>query len=387
MHQTKFYLIILLILFGLFGCIEPFQLPISNQASRKYIVSGQLTDQEGYQYVTVSLASRIDNPQYIPLNDCIITILDDEDNSYPLEEYEEGKYRVWMGAEYLKQGTSYQLNILTPAGVEIVSDFDEMPSCPEVDSIYYKKEDILTNDPDKPLQGIQFYIDVDVSDTENNYYRWKIEETWEYHTVYPIEWYYDGQFHQVYPPDYSRNVCWSTTEIENIYTLTVENIGDNTYTGLPLHFVDNHTSRLAYGYSILVKQFALNEAAYVYWDQMRLNSSSEASLYEKQPISIKGNLNSPTNPEVQILGFFGVTSMKSKRIFVKNVPDLEMDYSKFCPAPAELDKLGWGSYGKEDYPIYFLLEKGVPGILIWQCVDCLVLGGINVKPDFWPDDN
>ncbi|RLD84094.1 MAG: hypothetical protein DRJ10_02100 [Bacteroidetes bacterium] len=387
MQQIKTYIFITFILFELFACIEPYELPVSKQASRKYIVSGQLTDQEGFQYVTVSLASQIDNPQYIPLNDCIIIILDDKDNSYPLEEYEEGKYRVWIGAENLKQGTSYQLNILTPAGVNIISDFDKMPSCPDVDSIYYKKEDILTSDPDQPLQGIQFYINVDASDTENNNFKWEIVETWEYRTEYPISRYYDGEFHYISPPDYSRSVCWSTSKVPYIFTLSVENFNQNTYNGLPLHFVDNQTARLAYGYSMLIKQFALNEGAYVYWDQMRLNSSSEASLYEKQPISIKGNLYSLTNPDVEILGFFSVTAMKSKRIFVKDVPDLELDYNDFCPEPVGLDRMGWRGYSEDQYPVYFILVNEAPKILTWTCVDCLQLGGTTVKPIYWPEEN
>ena len=138
---------------------------------------------------------------------------------------------------------------------------------------------------------------------------------------------------------------------------------------------------------MLIKQFALNEGAYVYWDQMRLNSSSEASLYEKQPISIKGNLYSLTNPDVEILGFFSVTAMKSKRIFVKDVPDLELDYNDFCPEPVGLDRMGWRGYSEDQYPVYFILVNEVPKILTWTCVDCLVIGGTNVKPDYWPEEN
>ncbi len=388
MHQTRFILFILFILLKWSACIEPYEPNIEAQASKKYIVSGQLTDQEGYQYVSVSLASQIDNPRYIPLNDCVITIYDDEGTTFIMEEYDEGEYRVWIGAEYLNTGTSYKLNIFTPAGVEIVSVFDEMPSCPDIGLIYYENEKKLTNNPELPILGIQFYIDVDASDSKNNNFKWDIEESWEYRTEYPLERYYDGQFHHIYPPDYSRNRCWSTKKIEDIYTLSVDNYNQNIYSGLPLHFVSNRTSRLAYVYSILVKQFALNEDAYVYWDQMRTNRSTEASLYENQPISIKGNLICLTNPDVEVLGFFGVTSMKSVRIFIKDVPDLELDYNRYCPEPANLDRMGWRGYITEDFPVYFFLDnKGIPKILAQTCVDCLLLGGTTEKPDYWPEDD
>jgi len=164
MHQIKIFLFILLLIFEMVACIEPYDPNIESQTSTKIIVSGQVTDQEGYQYVSVSYVSQIEDPQYLPLNGCVITILDDEDNSFPLEEYESGKYRVWMGAENLKYGRAYQLDIYTTTGEEIKSNYDEMPSGPEMDSIYYVQESILSDDPEQPLQGIQFYIDVDAND-------------------------------------------------------------------------------------------------------------------------------------------------------------------------------------------------------------------------------
>ena len=57
MHRTSSFLFILLLL-KMSACIEPFEPDIEAGASKKYIVSGQLTDQEGYQYVSVSLASQ-----------------------------------------------------------------------------------------------------------------------------------------------------------------------------------------------------------------------------------------------------------------------------------------------------------------------------------------
>jgi hypothetical protein len=153
----------------------------------------------------------------------------------------------------------------------------------------------------------------------------------------------------------------------------------------PLHFVDNHTSRLMYGYSLLINQFALSEAAYSYWDQLRINSSEQGGLYEKQPLSITGNLHNNINPDQKVLGFFSVSSVKSKRIFVRDIDNFSFDFTDFC-SPETLGVGGLRSIDPSEYPA-FLAGNSFEyyGIQLSQyCVDCFSLGGINIKPVFWP---
>ena len=152
-----------------------------------------------------------------------------------------------------------------------------------------------------------------------------------------------------------------------------------------LQFVDNKTSRLAYGYSMLVEQLAISEAAYNYWDQLRINSDATGGLYEKQPLAIKGNLHNESHPDDEVLGFFGVASVSYKRIFVSNVPDLELDYFLFC-TPSLLE-FGFVELTPNDYPAYFMDNEGEFSMM-WmthECVNCLLQGGTNIKPVFWPN--
>ena len=109
-----------------------------------------------------------------------------------------------------------------------------------------------------------------------------------------------------------------------------------------------------YGYSLLINQFALSEAAFSYWDQLRINSVNQGGLYEKQPLSIKGNLHNNTNPDQEVLGFFSASSVKSKRIFVKAVKNFEFDFSTYC-APDPLGFVGLKAIEPSEYPA-FLME-------------------------------
>jgi hypothetical protein len=279
------------------------------------------------------------------------------------------------------------IDITTPDGDKVVSDFDTLYSSANLDSVYYKREDIEGNTPDIITMGIQFYADMNGQPGNSQYYRWDVVETWEYHTQFPMEWYYNGQVHLISPPDTSRMVCWRTQRIPTIYTLSTTNLSAIRYQQFPLHYVNNLTARLAYGYSVLVKQHALSPTAFRYWEQQRINSVQEGGLYEKQPISVKGNLRNLTHPDREVLGYFGVSTAHAKRIFIDHVDDLPLYYSLFCDW--YLLRNGFREIKPSQYPAYLLKNELTGGftlnLLANECVDCLLLGGINVKPDFWPN--
>lgn len=386
MRQTKIFISFLLLTILLQSCITPFEPRIESKNVSKYVVSGQVTDNTEYQTVSVSTASSVNDPQYIPVSGCSVRILDDKGNQFVMMENEAGTYKGRIETNFLTRGSSFKVEIVTSDGINIESDFDQMSECPEVDSVYFIRKDIETNIPRQITRGLQFYTDLNAINLTSRFFRWELIETWEYHVDYPREWYYDGTVHHISPPDFSRKVCWSTQLVKNIYTLTTENLVENKYYMLPLNFVDNHTSRLMYGYSLLINQYAMSEAGYSYWDQLRINSSEQGGLYEKQPLSIQGNLHNKTNPDQVVLGFFGVSSVKSKRIFISNIENLALDFTTYC-SPDTLRVGGLHSIDPSEYPA-FLAGNKVKYFMIQlsqYCVDCLALGGSTTKPDFWPN--
>ncbi len=365
------------------SCIEPFKPDLGESAADGYVVYGQVSDREGYQYVTISQASQVYDPEFKPLVGCQVTVLDDQGNTYSLQEQEGGRYRVWMDKAGLQPGTSYQLRVITPAGVEITSDYDKMPPGTPVDSVYFT---LVPHPPDNPLEdvpGLQFYVDLEAGASDSRYYRWELTETWERHSSYPIEYWYDGRYHHTDPPDYSHMICWNTERIGDIYTLSTDNLSRNEYNGFELNFTGNNTSRLAVQYSLLVEQYAMSEAGFDYWDQLRINSSNQGGLYERQPLPVRGNLNAKGTGK-QVLGTFNAVSISEKRIFAGDVPGLDLDYETFCAPPYFLMRGGIEASRGSARILYYLIIRGIIRPVDAACVDCLALGGTIVKPDFWP---
>ncbi len=385
MPQTKniFFLFSLMLLLS---CIKPYDPKIDSNAESKYVVSGRITDTEGWQEVEVSLSSPIESPAYIPVEGCQVKIIDDNGHDFTLLEWEPGYYRVWMEQEYLATGTAYQVRVTTPGGEELVSGFDTMPRGPQMDSVYYFIEEKSTSNPNVYTTGMQFYIDLN-AEAEHDYsrfYKWEVVETWEYTAAHPIEYYYDGSTHEVNPPDCTNYVCWITTLYKNVFTISTKNLSQNSYRQYPLQFIDGSTSRLSILYSILVRQLALTEGAYNYWEQLRINSNEQGGLYEKQPLSIKGNIVNESNPEKDVLGYFYATSESHKRYFYHDVEGVYLDFNNFC-SESPPGRFGWREFFKYEYPVYFYYnEVGALRTFNNECVDCRLLGGKTEKPDFWP---
>ncbi|MEI7723727.1 MAG: DUF4249 domain-containing protein [Bacteroidota bacterium] len=382
MQQIKNISIILILLL-MASCIKLYDPVIDANVENKYVVSGRITDVEGWQEVGVSLSAPIDAPKYVPVSGCQVTIVDDKGNAFPLEEFSPGQYHVWMGRESLQAGTSYKVAVTAPDGEELASGFDKMPAGPKLDSVYYAIKEIPTSNPGINKTVMQFYVDLNAQGNYSQYYKWEVIETWEYQAARPVEYYYDGTFHQVYPPDYTNFVCWANGPVKNVFTLSTKSLTQNSYKQYPLHMIDGNTSRLGILYSMLVSQLALSEGAYNYWEQLRINSNEQGGLYEKQPLAIQGNLVNLSHPDRVVLGYFYTASLSSKRYFYKDVEGIYLDFFNFCTEDY-LGKFKWKEFFTWQYPIYYYYRGETVKILNNECVDCRKMGGGTVKPDFWP---
>ena len=384
MHRNKILFCILIFTWMLSSCIRSYEPDILSEDEKKYVISGYVTDESRLQKVNITISSPISEPKYIPAPGCVVTIVDDQGNTFPMQSTGNGDYTTDIDLAFLKPGNAFKLEVTTPEGDFITSDFDTLPVGPEMDSIYYFIEEKLYNPAAPPIKGIQFYLDLHAAETDSRYYKWDVFETYEYHALYPLEWYYNGTVHHVTPPDYSRMICWRTLKIPEIFTLTTENLAENRYEQYPLHFVHNLSTRLAYGYSLLVRQFALSHNAFVYFENLDVNSNPQGGLYDKQPLAIEGNFHNVTHPDKDVLGFFAASSSRSKRIFVYPIPELNLMYDSYCdPTPL---RNGLKVIKPQDYPAY-LLGNAEGYSLVWmenECVDCTRLGGTIVKPPFWP---
>jgi hypothetical protein len=179
--------------------------------------------------------------------------------------------------------------------------------------------------------------------------------------------------------------------VYDIYTLDVANMSGAEYSYMPLHFVSNETQRLSHGYSLLVRQHSLDEAAFRYWDELKKNSHGGGGLYDRLPSITPSNIHNENDAGESILGFFTVSGVTEKRIFVKDVEGLNKYDVLFCFPRPELPRLRYLTYS--DLPIYASRAEEHDtgderfGETEQKCLDCRIRkGSTGEPPDFWPID-
>ncbi len=382
MRLSKYPLIWIILLF-FSSCIEEYTPDIDDEDTGLYVVQGRVTDLDGFQTISVTRSSAINDPEVIPVAGCNVKIVNDQEDEFPGIPTNPGEYQVYIDPAFLTDGAAFMLEVITPEGDVLRSDFDTLRPCSDIDSVYYTIEEFVTDDPEENIPGIQFYIDFDGTDIPTRKIKFEIEETWKYQVEYPIQWTWDGRRLTTYaPPDYSKYTCWKTTNTGTIYTLTTEHLNANVFRKFPLHNILNNSNKLLMGYSILFRQLAIADPVYDYFEKIKDNVLDNGGLYETQPQQIEGNMSNLTNPDTRVLGYFYAAGARQQRIFISEIEGLELNPADFCE-PIPLD-LGYGFLRNLSEPVYLLLEEG-QYLLDEMCVDCTAWGGVTERPDFWPE--
>lgn len=390
MQITRFLQFIGLILIFSGACIDRYYLDSETDFQGKLVIDGTITDEDGWQQIVVSRSTPPDLPRFSPVSECDVFVEDDQGNRFDFYEGPKpGHYVGEIDQANLEVGARFRLSVTTPEGELYLSTFEEMLACPPIESVYYELETKGTYERGTDENGLQFYLDFNGNENDSKFFRWKLEETYEYHSTWPITRYldYDG-FHEG-GTDYSFYVCYQTENIDEVYTLSTEGFSHNSYSRYPLHFVNDHTQRLMYQYSLLVKQLSVSESAYYYWDNLRKNNQEAVDLFGKQPANAISNIRNVTDSSEVVLGYFGVSSVSTRRITVLDVPELSFSEVEYCtPIPPSEEV---PPYPYEPRPLYLVLTKDANFNQVWgfaasECFICTLKGGTTEKPVYWIEE-
>ena len=230
---------------------------------------------------------------------------------------------------------------------------------------------------------------------EGSYYRWTVDETWEYHADVFAIYQYDPMSGQIFSLDYENNLynCWTNERRVEIMTASTYGLSEDRLADHQLYTLANTDRRVSVLYSAEVSQMRLSEEAYRYWQTMQRNSSDVGGLFSPEPSEVRGNVVNTENPDELVLGYVGVFSVASKRLFVDNSKArFYRNASGPLPAPDTLGKPDeWRkAYNQGMRPAMDVWnEEGnrLLGYEWWpvRCVDCRALGGSKRKPDYWPN--
>ncbi len=364
------------------SCIERYYYEAASGFVPQLVIDASIVPDEGEQEIVISYSSTPGKPDFSPVSGCEVKIEDKNGHSFLFPESGAGRYRGVIDGNYVVIGNKYRLIVLTPEGKRFTSSYEELLPCPAVDSVYYKlySKQTVNNGVEN---GLQFLIDLKANENYGHFFRWKLIETYEYHSSVPLnDWLDADGRHKLPKPDFSHYICYKTENRPEILVLSTDGFTQNSYEKFKLHFVNDRSQRLLYQYSLLVKQYSITENAYNYWHNLKKNNQESVDLFGKQPANIAGNISNDKDTTERALGNFMVSSVQSKRIMVHRVEGLPFNQLPKCLAQVFDGPL------PDDRPLYFTdwtTEQGdyTQGIISEQCVLCELFGGTTEKPSYW----
>jgi hypothetical protein len=370
MVKGKILLLAVLIISG--GCITQF-IPKTTEDQEILVVEGLITDRPDMNSVILSKSSPLGvRSNAERLSGCSVTVTDDQGSWTPFyETAEAGKYSP-SPSYHGEIGRSYILHISTNSAY---NNFNyqsapmEMKFVPPIDSIYYEKLTLKQHEDGSPIaEGCQIYLDTHDQSNKCRFYRWEFTETWEFHIPYSVP----------------NNTCWISENSDAINVKNTSGFQEDVVKRNKINFVSYTSDRLQAKYSILVNQLSLNEDEFLYWDKLQNVFEQVGGLYDMIPSAIPSNIYCTNDPNEKVLGYFSVSSVSTKRIFVKDrfAGILTPYTNEACIADTAFGTSppasSWVLY-TNFMPFYqvYTYTRG--------CADCTVRG-TNIKPDYWDSE-
>ena len=302
-------------------------------------------------------------------------------------------------------GNSYRLNI-NYNGQQFQSTWETIYASPVMDSIYFQYEIRGTTDRDNDQEGLQFFVDNHGAENDTRFFRYEWTETWQFGVKWPSTLDYIGNDMAVETSNPLYR-CWKTRNSTGINIGTTSGLAENILSGHPLLFAPKDEERFTERYSLLVKQYSLQEEEYSFWKKLKESNQELGSLFDKQPANVLGNISSVASSGDQVLGYFSASGSQEVRIFLER-GDVPPSLIRI-PACTALDSLLKADFVDPQFPVQGdyettlirELESGrffynfifpenslVPsGALLStpKCSDCTAKGGDLNRPEFWDE--
>lgn len=385
--------IFLLLTLALTGCTEQYAFKNTDFESA-LVVEGTITNEVKNQTIRISQVYELDQtgPKYE--KGANVFVKDDQGNEYQFAE----KDTVYVSLTQFKAepGRKYQLKIKTAAGENYTSDEQALTTETKIDNITATVENVGGQ------RGVQINVNSYDPTNTSKYYRYEYAET--YKVIAPMwsPWQTtvaDGSTDiTISPRTRETKTCYSTKNSEDII-LNNTNSSNEDRVHFPVRFISDQNYIISYRYTIFVKQYIQNLAAYTYYKTLRDLSSSGSVLSPKQPGFFYGNIKSVENPTEKVIGFFEVAAVSSERIYF-NYADLfpneplppyyesncAMQEFKNCDDPENPECKGAILRSRiRSYTLVNFSSNPVSNLYYMvnsPCGDCTTISS-NIVPPFW----
>ena len=401
MKKTLYFLLLIGILSS---CIEEYTIPKSVlENSKGVVIQGHiLAGEESVFYVSNTKAFGDRSQLQETILNAKVTIIGQNGYESKKAEFDMENDRYVIDTKDLEANTLYAVKVEVE-GETYQSDFLTLLETPEIKDITYKERE----------DGISIHVSTERESETSKNYMWTFEEDWEFTAPIDFVTHFKDGGTVIYNKDFyplkenTKNEyyrCWKHNQSSNIFIYSTNKLQENSVRDFELFRITSNDPRISYIYSLLLKQMAMSDEAYHYYEQLKRFSEESGGLFTPMPHEIKGNITCISNPALEARGYILSAKVKSQRIFI-----YASDFSKreapyyYVPCEekplSEIDPKAWEDLKKEIGAGAIVYSPQSVQYTNWRnvrldeedifytrsCVDCrAVENATNKRPDFWP---
>jgi len=367
-------------------CRKAYEPPAIKASSHILAVDGVINvgANSSTQIVLTRSRSLLDSVTDLPELGADVTIRSATGASYPLMDTA-GNGTYISQTLNLDPQQKYQLAVTTEEGSKYLSDLVIPKISAPIDSVNWE----LVDDPSFGTEVMSVYVNTHDPTNSTKFYRWDYLETWMHVSTYESFWALGpGNLEYGLFPSQTTHTCWSTALSNSIFLGTTVTLSSDVISQIKVATIDKDDPKMDIKYSMLVRQYPLDQQAYTYWLNVQKNSQSLGGLFAVQPGQLPGNIHGVTNSKDPVVGYISACSIGEKRIFVSNnqLPGWQSNVGRSCPikeiAPPDPNNQVFWNYPDTSYQLYYY-SAGIMLITYKSCLNCTYQGGTLVKPDFW----
>ena len=332
---------------------------------------------------TVILKKTAFSTKFDNVNNATIHVIDEENNvvAFAEQQYIDGKINPGVYAVNhtisFAPGMKYALDIRLE-GKHYRSAFVSPVHTPEIEEVSWQLND------DK---SIDIFVSTHDPTNQINHFRWAFHEAWEIRSKIFWTYRFDPDTRTVVEQSFSgdnRWYCWASDYSKSLLLASSAKYNSAVIKNHKIHGFRPGTSRYSYLYSILVKQYGLDNEAYLYFENLQRNMDESGSLFAPQPSEIIGNMQCISNPEETVIGYIFASTVSTYRLYIPMAQQYLNDFEDQMDCFLDV-RLNPPRNPEQAYQWGLGMMQG--GYVHIPCVECTFRGGTKTKPDYWPNDH
>ncbi|MFI5185247.1 MAG: DUF4249 domain-containing protein [Chitinophagales bacterium] len=358
------------------GCKKPYEPKAITQIDNLLVVEGVINgNPNSPTTISLSRLRRLNDSSYNkPELNASVLIEEEAGSTFPLQERDSGYYS--SGNLTLDASKKYRISISTSDGGKYSSDFTNILQTPPIDTITWEQN-----------KDVTLYLDSHDPLNQTHYYRWDYVETWEYHSFFNTIVRYRNDT-VVYEFNDQIHICWKSANSTEILLGSSVALSNDVISQAKIGTIPQNSQKGSERYSALVKQYALSQEAYVYWQILQKSSQQLGTLFDVQPSQLQGNIHGSSHSSEPVIGYISASTISEKRVFIdyssltgwKEFDGNTCEIIGTIPAISDAEHF---LFSDGYYSPYYFVSGGGVTYSRTSCLDCRTQGGTTVKPPFW----